>query len=113
MTDFLALAALLLVLGLVLAKASGAIVPWVRNEIALMRAETWQGEHLINPRLGSLADERVARVDMKRKRLGKRMKKQGRSLLAKKEYTPVLTKKAEDTTTPPRADKVVPIRRSA
>jgi hypothetical protein len=111
--DFLALAVFLIVLAIVLGKTAGGIVPWIRNEIALMRAQTWQGPYLVNPALGSSTSPGVARMEKKRKALGKRMKKQGRSLLAKKVYTPVLTKKADDASPPPRADKVVPIRRSA
>lgn len=117
MTDFIALALFLVTLALLLAFAAGGIVPWIRNEIALMRADTWQGDRLINPALGSFADPRVALVDMKRKQLGKRMKKQGRSLISKrnaKNYVPELTKPADPPAPPPKADKVVtPLRRVA
>lgn len=112
--DILATVLFLAVLAAVLAVWSPLpFVAWMRREIQLMRAETFQGDYIVNPALGTRADPVVARMDMKRKRLGKRMKKQRRSLLADKPYTPVLTKKADEPA-PPRADKVViPLRRSA
>lgn len=114
MNDILALCAFLAALVIVIGLCwPGGFFAWVRNEIALARADQWSGDYLVNPALGSMADPNVARMDMKRKRLGKRMKKQGRSLLTKKAYTPVLTKKTDDTTPAPRADKIVPIRRRA
>lgn len=45
--------------------------------------------------LGTFGDDGVAYMTVKQRALGKRMRRQGRSLLADKPYTPELTKKAE------------------
>jgi hypothetical protein len=111
MTDVAALLALLVVLALVLAFASKRPIDWIREELRLMRADTWQGEYLVNPALVDV--ERAALMAAKGRALGKRMKRQGRSLISKtpKPYVPVLTKQVDPV--PPLADKVVPIRRVA
>lgn len=59
---------------------------------------------------GSVADPRVARMDLKQRAYGKRLRREGRTLLAGKEYIPTLTIPAPAK--PPRADKVVLLRRA-
>jgi hypothetical protein len=45
--------------------------------------------------LGTLGDDRVAYMTVKQRALGKRMRRQGKSILSRSDYTPELTKKAE------------------
>jgi ABC-type sugar transport system ATPase subunit len=76
MNDILAFLGIVLVVGAALALWSPMpFIEWVRREIRLMRAETWQGDRLINPALGNLGDERVQRLDKKRKALGMKIVK--------------------------------------
>lgn len=115
MTDFLALGALLAFLAFVFSRAAGGFIAWLREEWRLLRMDSWAtSDYVVNPSLGTRADPRVARVDLARRALGRRMRKQGRGLLGPraKPYTPELRPPAPDPT-PPKAGKVVPVRRSA
>lgn len=47
------------------------------------------------PAPGTLEDDKVAYMLVKQRAMGKRLRKQGRSLLSGKDYTPELTKKAD------------------
>lgn len=109
MNDLFALAVFFAALALVIALSSGDLIAWAREEWRLLRLHTWAPD-AAQP--CTLRDERVALMVLKQRALGKRMRRQGRSLLADKPYTPVLTKPAEDPA-PPKADKVVPFRRAA
>lgn len=110
MNDMVALLAVLAALALVIGLSSGDLVAWVREEWRLLRMRTWAPEVDAPP--CTLRDPKVALMVLKQRALGKRMRKQGRSLLASKPYTPALTKPAEEPT-PPKADKVVPFRRAS
>jgi hypothetical protein len=58
---------------------------------------------------GSVADPRVARMDLRQRSYGKRLRREGKTLLSGKAYVPVLT--IALPVKPPKADKVTPIRR--
>lgn len=102
--DAIALVLLLIVLAFIIVAARGGdIAEWVREETRLARARTWEP--------GTLSDPKVARMFIKQRAMARRMRRQGRTLLAGKEYVPVLTKPTEPPA--PRADKVVTLRRRA
>jgi len=82
---------------------------WLRNEWRLIRLDTWAEEPRSTSPAGSVADPRVARMDLRQRAYGKRLRREGRSLLSGKEYTPALTK--EQPAPPPKSGKVVPIRK--
>jgi hypothetical protein len=84
-----------------------ALLHWLREEWRLMWLETWAEE----PRstLGTMADPRVQVMVTRQRAYGKRLRRQGRSLLSGKEYIPAMTLPAPAK--PPKGDKVVPIRR--
>jgi hypothetical protein len=104
MNDAIALVLLLIVLAvLIVAARGGDFLAWLRDEVRLARADNWA--------TGTLDDPRVARMFVKQRALARRMRRQGRTLLAGKEYVPVLTKPTEPPA--PRADKVVTLRRRA
>ena len=107
MSDYHALILIWLVLAIVLALCAGNLTAWAREEWRRLRAESWAPDEF---QPCSVSDPRVARMDLKRRALGKRMRRQGRTLLGGKGYVPVLTKPAEAP--PPKANKVVPIRRA-
>jgi hypothetical protein len=108
--DFITTSLLLLALAIILAR-SAHLTPWkwAKREWYLVRRETWA------PKAGAgtvEGDPRVERMDAKQRALGKRMRRDGRTLHnPARKYVPVLTKPAEDPP-PPRANKVVPIRKS-
>ena len=104
MTDLFALVALWFGIAIVLAGCAGNIVMWAREEWRRIKADSWADDA---PQPCSVSDPRVARMDLKRRALGKRLRKQGRTLLAGKAYVPALTKAVEES--PPKASKVVPI----
>lgn len=108
MIDFLALLFIWLVVLLVVLLSAGDIVGWAREEWRRLRAETWAPDNAPC----TVQDPRVALMTLKQRALGKRMRRDGRSLLASKPYVPVLTKPAASEATPPKSDKVVPIRRA-
>lgn len=60
-------------------------------------------------RAGSVADPMVARMDLRQRAYGKRLRREGRTLLAGKEYIPTMTK--PQPAKPPKADRVVSILR--
>jgi hypothetical protein len=104
MNDAIALVLLLIVLAIVIVIARGGdIIDWLRDEAHLARARTWEP--------GTLSDPKVARMFVKQRAMARRMRRQGRTLLAGKDYVPVLTKPTEPPA--PRADKVVTLRRRA
>jgi hypothetical protein len=109
--DLLALLALLIVLVCFVAPAAGGLVAWARGEWQLIRANTWQGDHLVNPALGSAREDiAVAHTEAMQYELGQRLRRQRRTLLDEKKYVPALTKPAP-AEPPPKADKVAPIRK--
>lgn len=83
-------------------------VAWLRREWQLMRMRSWARPREISGP-GTLDDPRVQNMVIKQRALGKRMRKQGRTLLSGKHYIPALTKPGDAP--PPKADKVVPIRK--
>lgn len=107
MTMLIAWVLLVLAVAVFVAASTGDPIAWAREEWRRIRARTWApGE------FPSSTDTRIARMALKQRALAKRMRREGRHLLAGKPYVPVLTKPAEPERAP-RADKVVPIRRSA
>ncbi len=107
MTDLLALLVLLAIVAAFFAIWSGNPVAWLLREIRLARAETWQGEHLVNPELGNANDPRVAAMVARQKHLGERMRRQGRHIYERVDYVPELSKPVAP---PPKyAAKVIPI----
>lgn len=84
-----------------------AFLRWLRNEWRLIRLDTWVDEP--KSTLGTMADPRVAKMVVRQRAYGKRLRRQGRSLLSGKEYIPAMTQPAP-AAKPPKGDKVVPIR---
>lgn len=108
--DILALLIVLALVILLAARQAGGLLLWMREEWRAAYVESFAPERLVNPRLGSVAhDDRVALMAVKQRALGKRMRRDGRSLLAGKAYRPALTK-AEPPAKP--APNVVTLRRA-
>lgn len=59
---------------------------------------------------GSVADPKVARMDLKQRAYGKRLRREGRSLLSGKAYKPALT--TQQPAKPARTDNVTVLRRA-
>lgn len=59
---------------------------------------------------GSVADPKVARMDLKQRAYGKRLRREGRTLLAGKHYTPAVGKPTPAK--PTRTDNVTVLRRA-
>lgn len=92
----------------------GNFLAWCREEWRLARADTWEGG-VYRGAVGTAADPDVKQMVVRQRAFGKRLRRQGRSLLGpegkRKAYTPELTKPAPESP-PPRADQVVvPLRR--
>jgi hypothetical protein len=88
-----------------------ALLHWLREEWRLMWLETWAEE----PRstLGTMADPKVQVMVTRQRAYGKRLRRQGRSLLGGKSgkvYKPALTVQVPIK---PDDGKVIPIRRKA
>lgn len=62
------------------------------------------------PRPGTVEDPDVANMVVRQRAMGKRMRRQGRSLLSGKAYVPALTKFAEPAS-PQQPHNVVPLRK--
>lgn len=110
--DLLTLIVLLAAVAVGAAIASGGIGRWALGEWRAMRARSWApGDNLDGP--GTMADARVAAMVVRQRAYGRRLRRQGKTLLAGKEYVPVLTRAVpEHHDPPPRADRVVvPLRR--
>jgi len=60
---------------------------------------------------GTRKDPRIEAMDKRMRAYGARLKREGRSLLSGKAYIPTLTKAVPQP--PPKADKVIPIRRKS
>lgn len=56
-------------------------------------------------------EARVKAMELRQREYGKKLRRQGRTLLANKYYIPVLTKPSDPPYPPPMASKVVPILR--
>lgn len=84
------------------------LIAWLREEWRLARADTW-ADGSYRGAVGTSADPDVKRMEARQRAFGERLRRQGRSLLAGKEYVPSLTKPAEPPP-PPRANKVVRLR---
>lgn len=109
--DFLVLVIIIVAVAFAAGICSGGIAPWARGEWRLMRQHTWAPDPEAGPCTVE-GDARAASMVVKQRALGKRLRREGRSILsAGREYTPVLTKPAPVVERPPKADKVVPIRR--
>jgi len=110
--EFLVLGIFLGLIALILALLSGHPIAWFRNELRLMRAETWEParERVTG---ATLAEERAARLLYRQRALAKRMRKTGKHLFAGRRYKPALTAPiATPQPTPPKAFAVVtPIRK--
>jgi|SRR6185369_1349743 len=110
--EFLVLAVVLGVVAVILALLSGHPVAWFRNELRLIRAETWEPsrERITG---ATLAEERAARLLYRQRALAKRMRKTGKHLFAGRRYKPALTAPiAAPLPSPPKAFSVVtPIRK--
>jgi hypothetical protein len=107
--DFLALLVLFVLLVAIVAPTAGGFVAYFRGEWRMIRARTWAP--------GTADDPDVKAMVVRQRAMGKRLRRQGRSLLGpegkRKAYTPQLTKPAPEST-PPRANEVVvPLRRIA
>jgi hypothetical protein len=92
----------------------GSVRAWLRAEWRAGSEETfYRSDYLVNPRLGSVVDPRVAKMMLKQRALGKRMRRKGKTLFsASKSYVPVLTKQVP-LPDPPKAAEVYPIRRNS
>lgn len=108
--DAIAIALLILVVALGAAMFSrGSLTAWAREEWRLMRQNTWAMTRRPGITGGSVAEPRVAAMDLRMRAYAKRLRREGRHLTNGRRYVPVLTKPAEPP--PPRAAKVYPIRK--
>ena len=111
--DILAMLIVLALVILLAARQAGGFLLWLREEWRAAYVESFAPDHLVNPRLGSVAhDDRVALMTARQRYLGKRMRREGRSLLAGKAYRPALTKTEAPVKVAPRSAKVLSIRRA-
>ena len=109
--DVFAFVAIIFAAAVVAAVASHLpIGVWIRREVERARMKTWAPTGERPGPCSVKGDPRVQAMVVKQRAFGKRLRRQGRTLLAGKEYVPALTKPAEPPA-PPMADKVVPIRR--
>lgn len=107
MYDLILLFLLLVAVAVAAAAMSDSPVEWAREEWRRIRADTWAPSEPAENTAGSVADPRVARMDLRMRALGKRMRREGRTLHSpQKRYVPVLTKPAP-AERPPKADRVV------
>lgn len=97
------------------------LLAWIREEWRLLRLDTWDDGKYDAPRSparqptvergdGTANDPKVKRLLDQQVAIAERLRDQGRSILAGKQYIPALTKPADGP--PPKANKVVPIRRA-
>lgn len=120
--DVLVLLALFVVVFLLAAIFSPrGLIAWAREEWRLFKLDTWDDGKYDAPRTapaprpvergdGTRSDPKVQKMEERQRAFGERLREQGRSLLAGKEYVPALTRGFEPPI--PRANKVVPIRRA-
>lgn len=120
--DFLAAGALILVLAIAIAIASKHPLRWAREEWRAMLADSFApqrpgitGGSLAEPHEDTASREelkaydRVKAMDTKLRAYAKRMRRDGRHLIAGKRYIPFGTKPSEPP--PTRSGKVLPIRK--
>lgn len=119
--DFIAAGVLVLLVAVVIAIASKHPLRWAREEWRLMRLDAWEspregitGGTLEEPdahasREELLAHDRAKAMDMKMRAYAKRLRRDGRHLIAGKRYIPALTKPSEPP--PTRSGNVLPIRK--
>lgn len=105
--DVLALVIVIALASIIAGLAAGGVLQWARAEWRRMWVETWGPTGCPEP--FTVADPRIARMVLRQRSFGKRLRREGRSLLAGKAYTPVLTKVEPAAV---RTPNVVPLRRA-
>lgn len=106
--EFVALFVFLFALALVLAIASKHPIHWVREEWERIRADEFAPRR---PGIsgGTIAEPRVKKMDERMRAYAKRLRRDGRHLIAGKRYIPDGTKPSEPPAT--RSGNVLPIRK--